>query len=58
MRAVLYMGALSASRHNPLIRAFYQALTACMRKLLVILNAAQTPPTSTLCPYDISPRRG
>ena len=50
VRAVLYMGALSASRHNPLIRAFYQrllaagkpkkvALTACMRKLLVILNA-------------------
>ena len=50
VRAMLYMGALSASRHNPLIRAFYQrllaagkpkkvALTACMRKLLVILNA-------------------
>ncbi len=50
VRAVLYMGALSASRHNPVIRAFYQrllaagkpkklALTACMRKLLVILNA-------------------
>ena len=50
VRAVLYMGALSASRFNPLIRAFYQrllaagkpkkvALTACMRKLLVILNA-------------------
>ena len=50
VRAVLYMGALSASRFNPLIRACYQrllaagkpkkvALTACMRKLLVILNA-------------------
>ena len=50
VRAVLYMGALSARRHNPVIRAFYQrllaagkpkkvALTACMRKLLVILNA-------------------
>ena len=47
---VLYMGALVATRHNPVIRAFYQrlrkagkpakvALTACMRKLLVILNA-------------------
>ena len=46
---VLYMGALVASRHNPVIRQFYQrllaagkskkvALTACMRKLLVILN--------------------
>ena len=50
VRAVLYMGALSASRFNPLIRDCYQrllaagkakklALTACMRKLLVILNA-------------------
>ena len=50
LRAVLYMGAMSASRFNPVIRDFYQrlltpgklnkmALTACMRKLLVILNA-------------------
>jgi transposase len=50
VRAVLYMGALVAARFNPVIRAFYQrlcragkakkvALTACMRKLLVILNA-------------------
>ena len=50
VRATLYMGALVASRYNPVIRAFYQrllaagkpkklALTACMRKLLVILNA-------------------
>ena len=50
VRAVLYMGALVASRYNPVIRAFYQrllavgkpkklALTACMRKLLVILNS-------------------
>ncbi len=50
VRAVLYMGALVASRYNPAIRTFYQrllaagkpkklALTACMRKLLVILNA-------------------
>lgn len=49
VRAALYMGALIASRHNPVIRDFYQrlvasgkpkkvALTACMRKLLVILN--------------------
>ena len=49
LRAVLYMGALVASRHNPVLRAFYQrllaagkpkklALTACMRKLLTILN--------------------
>ena len=49
VRAVLYMGALVASRHNPAIRDFYQrllaagkpkkvALVASMRKLLVILN--------------------
>jgi transposase len=50
VRQALYMAALVASRHNPVIREFYQrlraagkpakvALTACMRKLLVILNA-------------------
>ena len=50
IRAVLYMGALVASRFNPVSRDFYQrlldagkpkkvALTACMRKLLVILNS-------------------
>lgn len=50
IRATLYMAALVASRYNPVISAFYQrllaagkakkvALTACMRKLLVILNA-------------------
>ena len=50
VRCALYMAALSASRCNPPIRAFYErlraagkpkklALTACMRKLLVILNA-------------------
>jgi transposase len=50
VRTGLYMAALVASRHNPVIAAYYrhllaagknakQALTACMRKLLVILNA-------------------
>ena len=50
VRATLYMGALTASRFNPVIRDFYQrllaygkpkkaALVACMRKLLVILNS-------------------
>jgi transposase len=50
VRAALYMAALVASRRNPVIRRFYQrlvaagkppklALTACMRKLLTILNA-------------------
>ncbi len=50
VRASLYRGALTASRWNPVIRDFYQrllaagkpkkvALTACMRKLIVILNS-------------------
>ena len=49
VRAALYMAALVATRFNPVLRAFYQrlctagkpkkvALTACMRKLLTILN--------------------
>lgn len=49
VRSVLYMAALTARRSNPLIREFAQRLeaagkpfkvviTACMRKLLVILN--------------------
>lgn len=66
VRAVLYMATLNATRYNHVIRTFYQrllaagkkkkvALTACMRKLLVILNAilrtgipwqADSPPTS------------
>jgi transposase len=50
IRSTLYMATLSAVRYNPPIKAFYQrliargklkkvALVACMRKLLVILNA-------------------
>ena len=50
VRAALFMGALIAARHNPVIRDFYKrlvatgkpkkvALVACMRKLLTILNA-------------------
>ncbi|MFC1937572.1 IS110 family transposase [Chloroflexota bacterium] len=50
VRAVLYMATLVATRFNPAIRHFYLrlcsagkrrkvALTACMRKLLTILNA-------------------
>jgi len=50
VRAALYMGTLVATRFNPVIREFYErllaagkpkkvALTACMRKLLTILNA-------------------
>jgi len=50
VRTALYMGTLVATRCNPAIRACYQrllaagkpkklALTACMRKLLTVLNA-------------------
>lgn len=50
VRAALYMPAISAIQHNPVIRDLYQrliragkhhyvAITACMRKILVILNA-------------------
>ncbi len=50
VRAVLYMATLVSTRHNPVIRSFYQrllergkakkvALVACMRKLLTIMNA-------------------
>ncbi len=72
VRRVLYMAVVSAVRSNPVIKDFYaqlrargkypkSALTACMRKLLVILNAmlhnqthwhapALTPSTSALSP--------
>jgi transposase len=50
IRRVLYMATLTAARHNPAIKAFYDrlkaagklpkvALVACMRKLLTTLNA-------------------
>jgi len=50
VRSTLYMATLSATKFNPIIRSFYErllkrgkekkvALTACMRKLLVILNS-------------------
>lgn len=50
VRCALYMGALTAIRYNPVIKVFYDrlvakgkakkvALVACMRKLLIILNA-------------------
>ena len=51
------MAALVATRKNPVIRTFYQrlcqagkakklAVTACMRKLLTILNAMVTSRTA------------
>ena len=50
VRTVLFMAALSAIQHNPVIRSFYQrllakgknrkvAVVACMRKMIVLLNA-------------------
>lgn len=57
VRSALYMAALTASRRNPPIRAYYVklraagkatkvALVACMRKLLTILNAMLRTNTS------------
>ena len=50
VRTTLYMSTLVAVRYNPVLKRFYErlcaagkakkvALTACMRKLLTILNA-------------------
>lgn len=50
VRPSLYMATIVATQHNPLIRSYYRqllqrgkakmtALVACMRKLLLILNA-------------------
>jgi len=49
VKIALYMAALSASKHNPAIKVFYErliakgkakkvALVACMRKLLIVMN--------------------
>ena len=49
IRTVLYMAMLSAIQHNPVMKSFYQklvaqgkhkkvAITACMRKMMTILN--------------------
>jgi transposase len=57
VRATLYMGTLVAVRHSPVLKASYErllaagkakkvALTACMRKLLTILNAMAKHQTS------------
>lgn len=65
VRATLYMATLSAVRFNPVIRAFYQrlrekgkkpkvALTACMRKLIVILNAMVRDGEKWRCDHAIS----
>jgi transposase len=57
VRNGLYMAALVAARHNPILRAFYLrlrtsgkppklALTATMRKLLIVLNSSLKPDLS------------
>jgi transposase len=57
VRHGLYMAALVAARHNPILRAFYLrlraagkpakvALTATMRKLLIVLNSSLKPDLS------------
>lgn len=66
LRACLYMGALVARRFNPTIRGFYErlleagkpkkvALVACMRKLLVILNALMRDRASWRSSHVLTP---
>lgn len=61
VRKVLYMATLNAIRFNPIIRSFYErltaagklfkvAITACMRKFLTILNAM----VRSLTPWSFS----
>lgn len=61
VRRTLYMATLVATRFNPVIRPFYEkligrgkapkvALTACMRKLLVIINAMSRKGEAWCCP--------
>lgn len=68
VRAVLYMATISATRHNAVIKAHYEqllargkpkkvALVACMRKLLVILNAMVRNKTAW-CPAMAAPKGG
>ena len=65
VRSALYMATLSAVRFNPVIRDFYKrlresgkrpkvALTACMRKLLVILNAMARSGETWCCDHIVS----
>jgi transposase len=59
VRSVLYMSALVASRHNPILKALYQrllaagkpkklALTALMRKLIILANRLLKNPNFSL----------
>jgi len=66
LRAVLYISALVATRHNPHIKEFYErllsagkpkkvALVACMRKLLTILNALMRDRANWRYPHALTP---
>jgi transposase len=66
VRAALYMGALVATRHNPILKEFYErllsagkpkkvALVACMRKLLSILNAVVRDGAIWRCSHALTP---
>ncbi len=66
VRAALYMGALVATRHNPQIKESYErllaagkpkkvALVACMRKLLLVLNAVLKHRTPWRPPHVLTP---
>jgi len=59
VRNVLYMAAVAATRHNPILAAFYQrllaegkppkvALVAVMRKMIIVLNRLLKDPHFTL----------
>ena len=61
VRRVLYMSAISASRFNPILSAFYKrlvaagkpkkiAITAVMRKLIILLNLLLKNPNFQLAP--------
>lgn len=61
LRRVLYMAALTAARCNPVLKEFYQrlranqksfkvAITACMRKLLAIINIMMRDSTTWKSP--------
>lgn len=66
VREALYMGALVATRYNPAIKEFYErlvsagkpkkvALVACMRKLLIILNAVMRDRIPWRCSHALNP---
>lgn len=59
VRSALYMAALVASRHNPILKALYQrllangkakklALTVLMRKLVILVNRLLKNPSFSL----------